>query len=619
VIIVIGRTSVARRLAEAYWKEGLAEVAVADPEARDIAGQLEPARAVHIVDTGSRPLLDLLSAAGRESAHVALPLLPDALPEEMGQALSALEEQGKKLLLAYPPLCSRSFIRLRHLLSTGMAGTLTTLVFRLPGGAAAFDADIAAGDGLAAGTAGLSFLAVLAGNSVPWGALPGSANGNGDATAATASRRLPVVDGRLEVIIESCSEECDWQLAAVGTDSTVTLSCSGTVHTIWARRKAFERILARYDDVDPLVDMVKAMERFLEGQTRHLATGHAAMLLSHAFHGLRQSFATRDAPEPEKKPQPTSSPLELDLNQKLPPGRGKTDYWEAKFNIETRCNQDCIFCFARNSTMVVTDLEARPGLLRALAGNGISGVMFSGGEPTLNPRLPAFLGEANRAGLRHITVESNAIRFSDPDVVARCRSMGLNTAFVSFHSCRPDTVERLTRVGGAFEKTFAGVRNLLSAGVEVNLNCVINRYNFKELSELTRFIATELSSVNTLTFSYVAPLGRAEGRPDIVPRISEVAPYLAEALLLAEQLGLDAWVPGRCGIPLCFLPGLERFFVDYRLRDHLPPERSRLPEDRVKTDLCPGCSLDPYCQGLWCNYATMYGVEELRQNFARRS
>ncbi len=614
MIIVIGRSVLARRFAEAYWKAGLAEVAVADPEALDIADQLQSARAVHVVDAGGRPLGELLGAAGAGASHVVVPLLPELGPEELGRALSGLEEGGRSLLLAFPPLCSRPFIRLQHLLSTGIAGTVTDLLFRLPGGEAAFDADIAGGDVSSAGCLGLSCLTMLAGGPLPWNSAQGSSGG----PKGTGSRRVLVNSGSLILAVESCPGDSDWELVANGTDSSVTLSCKGAVYTIWARRKSFERILARFDDVDPLGDVVRAVERFLEGQTRHLPNGHATLLLAHAFQAVRESFQRGEDPLPAPPPPPTRSPLALDLYQKLPLGKGRNAYWEAKFNIETRCNQDCIFCFARNSAMVVTDLDARPGLLCALAGDGISGVMFSGGEPTLNPRLPSFLAEARKAGLEHITVESNAVRFSDPDIVARCREAGLNTAFVSFHSCRPETVETLTRLPGAFEKTVAGVRNLLAAGIEVNLNCVTNRFNYRELSELARFIARELGTVNTVTFSYVAPLGRADGRPDIVPPISEAAPYLAEALLLAEQLGLNASVPGRCGIPLCFLPGLERFFVEYRLRDHLPPERLRLPEDRLKTELCPQCPLDPYCQGLWCNYATLYGVEELRRNFMRR-
>ncbi|MBM4353301.1 MAG: radical SAM protein [Deltaproteobacteria bacterium] len=618
VIIVIGRSHQARRLAEAYWKAGHADVAVADADDRDVEAQLVPAGALHILESGKRPLADLLTSAGANAMHVAIPLAPETRPEALGRAMAAMEDKGRKLLVAYPPVCAASFIRLRHMLGTGMAGRLETVVFRVPGGAPAFDADIEGGDVTSAGCIGLSFLALLAGTPIRWTPGPGrTGTAPGDA-APTDSFSAPPAPGTLVLTVEPCHDDADWQLCAVGSDSTLTLSCKGTVHTLWARRRAFERILARFDDVDPLADCVRAMERFLEGQTRHLPTGTAAMLLAHAFDAVGRTFSSGEAP---KKPDDSSSarsPLELDLYQKLPLGRGRSAYWEAKFNIETRCNQDCIFCFARNSAMVVTDLDARPGLLCALAGDGISGVMFSGGEPTLNPRLPAFIEEAARAGLRHITVESNAVRFSDPDVVATCRAAGLDTAFVSFHSCRPETVETLTRLEGSFEKTFTGVRNLLAAGVEVNLNCVTNRFNYRELSELARFIARELGEVNTVTFSYVAPLGRAAGRPDIVPPISEAAPYLAEALLLAEQLGLNASVPGRCGIPLCFLPGLERFFVEYRLQDHLPPHRLRLPGDRVKTELCPRCELDPFCQGLWCNYATMYGIEELRRNFARR-
>ncbi len=241
--------------------------------------------------------------------------------------------------------------------------------------------------------------------------------------------------------------------------------------------------------------------------------------------------------------------------------------------------------------------------------------MFSGREPTLNRRLPEYIASAKATGMKNVTVETNALLFADRNQVADCRQAGLDAAFVSFHSARPETVAKLTGTPDSFSRTLQGIINLLDSGVEVELNCVVNRFNFRELEEIATFVCDNLKRITSITFSFVAPLGRAQDNEALVPTISEAAPYLRTALLVCEEAGLVALVPGRCGIPLCFLPDLERFFVDYQLRGQSPATQPTA--DREKTSLCPSCQFDEMCHGLWAAYARLHGTDEIRDGFWR--
>jgi len=565
---------------------------------------------VHASSCGGEDLADLSERLGAQRHPVGVSFRCRTGPGQIGSFIERCRDCARPVVLALPALHLESFRRLHHFVASGLVGQVAELTLLLPRGLPQLIEEILTEDDGGPALAGLAMISVLAGEPIRWQDGELSPAGGRDLT-----RPLSGTAGKLVVRVDRSDQPGGNAIEVVitGSQSTLALRMGQEGHEIRAARGGTQRVLNSYPPSDPMAETVNAVSRFLDGRDRGYADGHAGLRLAHNIHSVLEALEHPSPAADEPRPS-LSADLELDVYQKLPLRWGAScpqrPFWEAKFNIETTCNQDCVFCFAKNGNMKVTNLSARPDLVTSLPARGIKGVMFSGGEPTLNRCLPDYIAQAKSVGVTQVTVESNALIFSNPAEVARCRDAGLDAAFVSFHSVRPATVELLTRTRDSLRKTSAGISNLLSAGIEVHLNCVTNAFNFTELPEIAAFVARELKSVSTLTFSFVAPLGRSFNRPDIVPRISQVRDHLSDALLACEQSGVAASVPGRCGIPLCFLPGLERFFVEYRLREHLK-DPNRVLNDRVKLPSCSTCPLDPCCQGLWRNYADMYGTSEL--------
>lgn len=567
-----------------------------------------PIDLVHIVDCGDLLLSDIAMAVAETAAPVALPFSPALPVGALETAVVALEKRQLPLMLAYAPLYSPPFHKLLHAVSTGIIGKLSRLELLLPGGPAEFRMQVQSGAPLAPGCVGLSYAVLITGGRPHW-----------DSFRDGAPTAIAQFAEGLKLTVRRGPHGKPPTLEVVGDASTLRLAADGSRQVLSALRGETERDLLPLADVDVYCATVKAAGLFIDGRTRNIIPGHSGLLLGQAFATTRKALAPPAPLEPQENMEPTSTPLppHYDLYRKLPlrwGGTGRSSpLWEAKFNIEATCNQDCIFCFARDGDLRLTDLASAPEIFGRLSAEGIEGVMFSGREPTLNGRLPEYIASARAAGMKNVTVETNALLFAQAEQVTNCRQAGLKAAFVSFHSARPETVAKLTGRPDSFARTLQGIRNLLDAQVDVELNCVVNRHNFRELEEVARFVCNELSRITSITFSFVAPLGRAQDNEVLVPPISEAAPYLRAALLTCEEAGLAALVPGRCGIPLCFLPGLERFFVDYQLRHEAPPMRSTA--DREKTSLCSGCRFDEQCHGLWAAYAKLHGTDEIRDRY----
>lgn len=276
--------------------------------------------------------------------------------------------------------------------------------------------------------------------------------------------------------------------------------------------------------------------------------------------------------------------------------------------IESRCNQNCIFCGADPGNVGDYTADLRELALRMQRAPQDAIIEVSGGEPTLSPLLPKVLMLAKRLG-RRISLQTNATRFASRRFTQVMVKAGLTHAFVSLHAADAATSDAITRMRGGFDLTVAGVESLRREGVHVSLNFVICRENVAGMSDYVRFVAARFGRGLPVVFSFINPFYRAWEEPGRIPRISEIREALHAALREGEALGLEMHVPDICGIPLCFLAGVERF------ADKLDTIARRLPfsphPQKVKAVRCRECVWDAECDGLWERYADRYGADEI--------
>ena len=136
----------------------------------------------------------------------------------------------------------------------------------------------------------------------------------------------------------------------------------------------------------------------------------------------------------------------------------------------TLCNLKCTHCLIacsptneNHGMLSLADVEAR---LREAAALGVREYYFTGGEPFLNPELPAILEATLRQG--PATVLTNGLLLS-PD---RCRELRAISDASDYSldiriSIDGDTAEGndAIRGTGTFERILAGIRNLVGAGL----------------------------------------------------------------------------------------------------------------------------------------------------------
>lgn len=279
-------------------------------------------------------------------------------------------------------------------------------------------------------------------------------------------------------------------------------------------------------------------------------------------------------------------------------------------------------------------------------------VMFTSGEPTLHPDLPAYIKMAKELGYEVVGLITNGRRLAYRPYLETLLKSGLNHVLVSVHGPDERTHDALTRTRGAFKQVLMAMANLALAKraypyLKVHTHCVLNRRNFRLVAQ---FIETfRPFQIDQHVFSVMMPEGRGRRLArQLMPRYTDVALEFARVLsgLPPEDVGRVFLLD----IPYCTTEGLpdsvrgyvERYFhfepkgtVKFDgLRPGLEAElakkglldESGLPGDRTeyvkvsktahdeavrsKRQECSQCGYDSFCRGVFNTYLELYGWDE---------
>lgn len=283
------------------------------------------------------------------------------------------------------------------------------------------------------------------------------------------------------------------------------------------------------------------------------------------------------------------------------------------------CNNNCVFCIDNRLrgrlSVKVLDRNALDAL-KKMAGK-MDRVLFTAGEPTLNPRLPEFIKLARKLGYREIGLITNGRRLADNDFCCQLLQAGLNEINISFHGSREKIQEELTRTKGSFRQTLRALKNLreLKKNHEFGflINFTVTKINLGDLNVFLRLVRR--LKPDALVFNVVIPKGRAlENFERVVPFYGRAARSLKKALQKRESFSISI-----LGLPFCLMRGdLEEFSGSFeKIIVKNPGRRGRLRKvspwgEKIKGAICGKCDRYQICQGIWRSYIKKRGWKEFK-------
>jgi hypothetical protein len=218
--------------------------------------------------------------------------------------------------------------------------------------------------------------------------------------------------------------------------------------------------------------------------------------------------------------------------------------------VVRHCNHLCGFC--SNPTSPYThDFESMRVLVDDFVDRGYFGVILTGGEPTLHPELPKIAEYASERGL-HVRMITNGSRLADPQFARDMANAGLKLVHVSVYSNRPEVEAALRGTEGTLDSAYAAVDNALETGIDVNINCVINKLNADHLHEGIAHWMTHHPGVRHFIWNNLDPsMGRAEVNQALfTPRLADFELSLHRAMRMLHKSGRSFRVEK---VPLCYM------------------------------------------------------------------
>jgi MoaA/NifB/PqqE/SkfB family radical SAM enzyme len=270
------------------------------------------------------------------------------------------------------------------------------------------------------------------------------------------------------------------------------------------------------------------------------------------------------------------------------------------------CNQYCRFC-SNPATGWTLDLDTARRAIDDFAARGYYGVILTGGEPSLSPIVEDVTRHAVGCGL-HVRMITNGSRLAQPGTAERYAAAGLRHYHVSIHSYREELEDFLTGVRGSFALAMTALENLgRVAGVTVNVNTVINRFNADHLDKTVRAFVARFPFLRHFVWNNLDPsMGRAETNRDTAHRLADFELSLARAMRFLHKSGRTFRVER---VPLCYMTEFAHCSTETRKivkgeerMVHFLDEKGTVRQTdfvHAKSAACKSCTLDSICGGLF--------------------
>lgn len=281
------------------------------------------------------------------------------------------------------------------------------------------------------------------------------------------------------------------------------------------------------------------------------------------------------------------------------------------------CNNQCAFCVQgdkrsryKPKTMDEVEKCLRDGLKR-----GAKGVVFTGGEPTIQPNFMESVRLARDLGYSDIQIQTNGRKLCYPEFAKEVVEAGATEFSPALHGSTAALHEFLTGAPGAFVQTMAAIRNLKKLGMYVATNSVLTKANYRDLPDLARLLVA--LGVDQYQFAFMHITGSAEkNKRWLVVRKSLAEPWVKRGLDVGLAAGKRVMTEA---IPFCMMRGYEPYVAERIIPETVVYDADVLVESytefrrtqgKAKGPRCRECAYFKECEGPWKEYPDMFGFDE---------
>ena len=295
----------------------------------------------------------------------------------------------------------------------------------------------------------------------------------------------------------------------------------------------------------------------------------------------------------------------------------------AYIQISRICNQNCLFCSNPANGKLISFEKAKK-IVDQYAEEGYEGIIWTGGEPTLYPRLAELIGYASGRGLPSRVI-TNGQKFADLSFLEELIGGGLKHIHLSLYSYKPKIQNYLSQNKDSFANIKKALDNLKGAPVTVNINTAINKLNADHLSGTVGWILENYPAIDHFVWNNLDPLMMKTPDRKLIPRLGDFEVELWRSARLLKSRGKTFRIER---VPLCYMDGFEEASTETRKivknegrAVYFLDEKGFFKQtdwyEGGKSSRCSACRLNGICNGLY-EMGNFYDEEELYPVFVEK-
>jgi MoaA/NifB/PqqE/SkfB family radical SAM enzyme len=288
--------------------------------------------------------------------------------------------------------------------------------------------------------------------------------------------------------------------------------------------------------------------------------------------------------------------------------------------VTRHCNQKCLFCSNPENPNTIS-LDTARKIFGQMRQDGFTGVILTGGEPTLHQELDQLISSAAATGLAVRIITNGQILWQN-SLLDRLVEAGLSHVHVSVHSFRKEVQAGLAQNPRSLENILKTLDKIGRARITCDINTVICAQNCHHLDENVRFVVERYPFVKHFVFNNLDPyMNRVAENPHTVARLADMELSLFRALRFLDESGRTFRVER---VPLCYLVDFAwastetRKIVKKEKRTvHFLDQKGQITQEdffHKKSSCCRVCSLNSICAGLY-DLGGAYDEKELHPVF----
>lgn len=169
--------------------------------------------------------------------------------------------------------------------------------------------------------------------------------------------------------------------------------------------------------------------------------------------------------------------------------RHKKNMNHISWNVTKRCNLYCKHCYRDSAPDQDTDGELSTDegkkLLDDIKNAGLEVVVFSGGEPLLRPDIFDLVGYASSIGITPFMGSNGTLITKDN--AKKLKEVGLKAIAISIDSLDHELHNSFRGHEDALVMALDGIKNCVSQGLKVQVNCTISKYNLDHIDAVMEY------------------------------------------------------------------------------------------------------------------------------------